>query len=159
MTSIPSLPTTLAPALSGREAITDALYRFVLGLDNNDPNLFDSAFTPTATFAVNGKVSEGLPAIHADCFDLVGHLDTSHLITNVRVHIAESGGTAAATASVLAQHFLGGQGLEPAQPRLLAGAQYYAELVKEEASGLWKIAAFQMKASWAEGDWGVIHKQ
>lgn len=43
MTFLPSLPTTLTPALSSREAIADAIYRCVLGLDTNDSALFDSA--------------------------------------------------------------------------------------------------------------------
>jgi hypothetical protein len=156
MASIPSLPATLSPALSGRDAIADVLYRLVLGLDTNDSELFDSAFTPTSTFAINGRVSEGLPAIHTDCFDVITKLDTTHFLTNVRITIDDSGKKAAATASALAQHYRGGKGLEPNQTRLLAGSLYYADLIKDESSGLWKVQDFKMKSSWAEGDWGVM---
>ncbi|KGO47386.1 hypothetical protein PEX1_005070 [Penicillium expansum] len=156
MESLPSLPAVLFPALSSRDAITDTLYRCVLGLDNNDSTLFDSAFTSTATFSINGKVSSGLPAIHTDCFDVISKLDTTHFVTNIRINIADSGVKAAATASALAQHYGGGKGLQPDQPRLLAGALYYADFAKDEESGLWKIEAFKMTTSWAEGDWGVM---
>ncbi|KAF7596238.1 hypothetical protein BBP40_002771 [Aspergillus hancockii] len=156
MSSLPSLPPTLSPALSGRDAIADALYRCVLGLDNGDSALFDSAFTSNATFGINGRVSEGLPAIHTDCFDVIAKLDTTHFLTNIRINIADSGSKASATASALAQHYGGGKGLQPDQPRLLAGSLYYADLIKDDASGLWKIETFKMQSTWAEGDWGVM---
>ncbi|CAG7947177.1 unnamed protein product [Penicillium nalgiovense] len=157
MESIPSLPASLNPALSGRDAIADALYRCVLGLDTNDLALFDSSFTPTATFSINGKVSLGLPAIHTDCFDVIKTLDTTHFVTNIRINIADSGVKAAATASAIAQHYPGGKGNEASVPSLLAGAQYYAELVKDEGSALWKIETFRAVTPWSEGDWGVIN--
>ncbi|CAG8907094.1 unnamed protein product [Penicillium egyptiacum] len=113
MASIPSLPAALNPALSGRDAIADVLYRCVLGLDTNDMALFDSSFTSTATFSINGKVSSGLPAIHTNCFEVVSKLDTTHFVTNIRINIADSGVKAAATASALAQHYRGGKGHEP----------------------------------------------
>lgn len=156
MASIPSLPATLSPALTGRDAIADVLYRLVLGLDTNNKELFDSAFIADSTFAINGRVSEGLPAIHTDCFEPISKLDTTHFITNIRTTVDESGSKAAVTASALAQHYRGGKGLEPSQTRLLAGSLYYADLVKDETSGLWKVKDFKMQSTWAEGDWGVL---
>ncbi|CDM35751.1 hypothetical protein DTO013E5_9259 [Penicillium roqueforti] len=156
MTSF-SLPAALTPTLSGRDAIADALYRCVLGLDTNDLALFDSAFTSTATFSIGDKTFSGLPAIHTDCFEVISKLDTTHFVTNIRINIADSGVKAAATASALAQHYRGGKGNEPDQPRLMSGAQYYADLVKDNESGLWKIEAFKMTLSWTEGDWGVMN--
>ncbi|EKV11921.1 hypothetical protein Pdw03_6904 [Penicillium digitatum] len=156
MTSLPSLPAILTPALSSRDAIADAIYRCVLGLDTNDSALFDSAFTSTATLSINDKISSGLPAIHTDCFDVISKLDTTHYVTNIRINIADSGVKAVATASVIAQHYGSGKGLQPNQPRLLAGALYYVDLVKDDSSELWKIETFKMTRSWAEGDWGVM---
>ncbi|KAE8392581.1 hypothetical protein BDV23DRAFT_151073 [Aspergillus alliaceus] len=156
MASLPSLPATLSPALSGRDAIADALYRCVLGLDTNDLALFDSAFTPTATFSINGQVSEGLPAIHTDCFITIAKLDTTHFLSNIRINIADDGTKASATASALSQHYRAGKGLQPGQPRFLAGSLYYVDLVKEEANDLWKIETFKLQSTWAEGDWGVM---
>ncbi|KAJ9489640.1 hypothetical protein VN97_g3654 [Penicillium thymicola] len=156
MAPLPSLPVNLTPALSSREAIADALYRCVLGLDTNDSALFDSAFTSTATFSINDKVSSGLPAIHTDCFDVISKLETTHFVTNIRINIADGGVKATATASALAQHYGGGKGLQPDQSRLLAGALYYTDLARDEESGLWKIEAFRMTTSWGERDWGVV---
>lgn len=155
MTTIPSLPTTLSPPLTGREAIADALYRGVLGLDTNDAALFDSAFTQTAKFTINGQISEGLPAIHENCFNLISKLDTTHFITNTRINIDESCSKASMTASALSNHFRGGKGMQPEQPRLMAGSLYYLDLVKG-SDGTWKIEDWKMQSTWAEGDWAVM---
>ncbi|KAJ5894811.1 hypothetical protein N7495_006502 [Penicillium taxi] len=149
-----SLPATLSPPLDDRSAITDALYRCILGLDTNDSKLFDSAFALDASFSINGRVSQGLPAIHTDCFDLISKLDTTHFVTNIRINI--EGDKATLTASALAQHFPGSKGMAPDQSRLLTGSLYWAELVKDGADGLWKIEAVNMKSKWVEGDWAVL---
>lgn len=155
MSGIPSLPSDLSPALTGRDAIADALYRCVVGLDTNDPALFDSAFTQTASFTINGKKHEGLQAVHAHCYDMVSKLDTSHFVTNPRINITGGDDTASMTASVLSQHFRGGNGMAPEQPRLMAGALYYLDLVRG-SDGTWKIEDWKMEATWAEGDWAVM---
>ncbi|KAL3472270.1 hypothetical protein BJX99DRAFT_235851 [Aspergillus californicus] len=152
-----SLPAILSPPLNPREAITDALYRCLIGIDLNDAALFDSAWTPTSTFANNGKVSAGLEAIHTDMFDRVAAMDTTHYPNNIRINIAEDGVNASLTATVLAQHYRPGKGMEPGQTRLLAGAFYSVDLVKD--GEVWKIQTFDMKLSWAEGDWGVMTGQ
>lgn len=156
MATLPTLPAVLSPALTGRDAIADALYRLVLGLDTNNKELFDSAFTQTASFTINERVSEGLPAIHTDCFDRISKMDTTHFLTNIRINIADSGTKATATASALAQHYPGGKGLAPNQARLLAGSLYYVDLVKDDASDLWKVQDFKMEVSWKEGDSAVM---
>lgn len=152
MASAASLPAVLSPALSDREAVADALYRCVNGLDTGDLALFDSAFIEDASFCVNGRTSKGFDAIHSECFSLVSRLDTTHFITNLRVNI--DGNKAKLTASALSQHFRLHKGMEPDQTRLLAGSLYWADLVKE--GELWKIEIIQMKSTWAEGDWSVM---
>lgn len=157
MTTIPSLPASLSPALTGREAIADAVYRFLLGLDTSDSALFNSAFLPESTFELNGRVHEGLSAIHTGCFEPIAKLDTTHFVTNIRINIADGGAEAALTASGLAQHYREGKGMEADQPRLLGGALYYADLVRDEGEGgLWRIKAFKMNTTWVEGDWGIL---
>lgn len=157
--TIPNLPATLSPALTPREAITDAVYRFALALDTGDLALFDSAFLPDSTFEINGKVISGLPALHTDCFEPISKLDTSHFITNVRVNIAESGTEAALTASVLSQHYRGGKGMETDQKSLMAGSVYYVDLVKDGEGELWRIKALQLSSDWVEGDWAVMKRE
>ncbi|RFU29579.1 hypothetical protein B7463_g6765, partial [Scytalidium lignicola] len=156
MASIPSLPAALSPALSTREAIADALYRCVLGFDTADTVLFDSAFTQDASFAINGKVSKGLPAIYTDCFNRISKLDTTHFISNIRINISDGGSEASMTASALSQHYRSAKGMEAGQTRLMAGSLYWVDLVKVETDGIWKIKDFKMKTTWAEGDWGVM---
>ncbi|KUI55847.1 hypothetical protein VP1G_03183 [Cytospora mali] len=156
MSSLPSLPPKLSPPLNDREAINDAIYRAVVGLDTNDVNLFDSAFTEEGSFDLNGKVMEGREAIHSQCFDFISKLDTTHFITNTRININEGGSTASATASALAQHYRGGQGADPAASRFLSGVLYWMDLVKDEKDGLWKVECWRLRSVWGEGDSGVM---
>ncbi|PSR83724.1 hypothetical protein BD289DRAFT_435482 [Coniella lustricola] len=151
-----ALPAVLSPALAPREAIVDALYRCVNGLDSKDQTLFESAFTNDATFDLNGNVMEGLPAISTCIYDMIAKMDTTHFVTNVRVHI-ESETKASVTATALAQHYHGGQGLEPDAANFLAGSLYWGDLVKDESDGgLWKCTSWRMKTSWGIGDRGVF---
>lgn len=64
------LPIALS-SLSVREAITDALYRGVIGLDTADVALFDSAFTDDASFDLNSNVLDGRSAIIPDVTTLL----------------------------------------------------------------------------------------
>ena len=151
-----ALPASL-PSLGVREAITDAIYRCVLGLDTDDKALFDSAFTPDASFDLNGKVMSGLDAIHTGCYDPISRLDTTHFISNVRVNVREDGdSTASMTASALAQHYRHKQGTEPGATRFLTGGLYFLELVKDGQDGLWKIKHWKLQPVWTEGDRGVM---
>ncbi|PYH48910.1 nuclear transport factor 2 family protein [Aspergillus saccharolyticus JOP 1030-1] len=152
-----SFPTTL-PSLPLREAIVDAVYRFVLSFDTADLALFESAFYPDAVFELKDKVMNGIPAIRAGCYDNVSKLDTTHFVTNVRVNLPDSSETkASVTASALAQHYRTGQGNEPGATRLTSGSLYFVEVEKDDGSdGLWKIRRFKMKIVWTEGDWGVL---
>ncbi|KAI9732029.1 MAG: hypothetical protein M1818_007624 [Claussenomyces sp. TS43310] len=148
--SLPSLPSAL-PSLSVREAIADALYRGVVGLDTANDALFDSAFTQDAVLDINSMVMNGLSAIHTGCYDTIAKLDTTHFITNVRVNVKDGESKASMTASALAQHYRHGQGLESGAVHLLTGGLYYLDLMKDE-DGLWKATNFKMRSTWAEGD-------
>ncbi|KAL3466894.1 SnoaL-like domain-containing protein [Aspergillus heterothallicus] len=161
MATIPSLPARLSPALTGREAITDAIHRFIAGLDTSDKALFESAFTETATLDVNGTVMEGLPGITTGCYEFIGKLDTTHFLTNVRINIEEGGKKASATASALSQHYRPGEGLQGGKEALLVGGLYWVELVRDDSEAekegeFWRIQHFVLKSTWAEGEWGVL---
>ncbi|KAK9482352.1 hypothetical protein V1527DRAFT_476622 [Lipomyces starkeyi] len=150
-----ALPGAL-PSLGVREAITDALYRCVIGLDTADIALFDSAFTQDASFDLNGKVLDGLNAIHTGCYDFIAKLDTTHFITNIRVDIKYGESKASVTASALALHYRPQQGLEPGATRLMTGSLYFVDCVKDDKDGLWKVTHWKLKSIWTEGDWGVM---
>ncbi|ROV91537.1 hypothetical protein VMCG_09429 [Cytospora schulzeri] len=151
-----SLPAKLSPPLSDRDAINDAIYRAVIGLDTNDANLFDSAITDDGIFDLNGKIMEGRAAMHSQMFDFISQLDTTHIVTNTRVNIDEGGTTASATATAMAQHYRGGQGADPAAPRYMSGVLYWLDLVKDEGDGLWKAKHWKLRSIWGEGDRGVM---
>lgn len=149
------VPISLSPGLSAREAIADAIYRCVVGLDTDDSALFSSAFTKDAVFDLNGNVMNGLDAINAQCFATVSKLDTTHFINNIRINIAGES-EASATCSALAQHYRPGEGVKPGATSLLTGCLYWLEFVKDDGEGLWKVKTWKLKAVWRSGDPSVF---
>ncbi|KAL2812002.1 hypothetical protein BJX63DRAFT_397866 [Aspergillus granulosus] len=161
MATIPSLPARLSPVLTGREAITDAIHRFLTGLDTSDKSLFESSLTETATLNINGTVTEGLTSIITDRYGFISKLDTTHSLTNVRIHVEEGGNRASATANALSQHYRPGEGMQGGKDALLLGSLFWVELVRDEGEQgtegeFWRIQHFLLKSTWAEGEWGVM---
>lgn len=143
-------------ALTTREAVADALYRAVLAFDTDDQALLDSALALDAVFDLDGRIMNGLDAIHSECFATVSKLDTTHFISNVRINVVEGASEASMTASALSQHFRPGAGKTPGATNLMAGSLYFIDLVKDEVDGLWKMKNWKMKLIWSNGDWGVM---
>ena len=111
-----ALPAKLSPSPSDREAIADTLARFCLGMDTNDVELFDSAFTSDAFWDLSGKKVNGLDAIHKECYYYnIVRLDTTHMVSNTRINIDASGETATMTCLYVAWHWPGGQGMHPGE--------------------------------------------
>ncbi|KAH6888504.1 hypothetical protein B0T10DRAFT_488305 [Thelonectria olida] len=144
--------------LSDREAIPDALYRSIIGLDANDQTTFQSAWHKDATFVFDGTPpTEGLDAILATTFQFIGAgLDTTHMVSNVRVDVKDGANTAKMTAHALAQHYRKGEGRNPKAPRFLTGNMYWIDAAKDESSGVWKMTKFEMKVIWCEGDGSIV---
>lgn len=100
--------------LSDRTEILDALYRFGLGQDRLDRDLFASSFAPDATLDFRptaeklgfaSDVMTGRDTIVDIILGLfTGRVQTSHTITNPRIQI--TGDTARGTVLVEAQHVL-----------------------------------------------------
>jgi SnoaL-like domain len=100
--------------LRDRTEILDALYRFGLGQDLKDRELFASAFETSAEldFRLAAAKWGGRPSLMSGRDTIVttilgmftGRVDTTHQITNPRV--AVDGDTARLTALVEAQHLL-----------------------------------------------------
>lgn len=155
------LPATLSPPLTGRDAVADALHRFMMGMDTNDLAMFDSAFTADTRWDLNGKILEGLDTVHDRCYNFnISKLDTTHFVTSTRINIAESGKDANLSTLYQAQHYRGGRGTVPSSTLFETGGLYFMDLVFEEAVGLWKIKTFKMRAQWIEGDRAVMgHKE
>lgn len=150
-----SLPETLNPPLSGRDAVTDAVYRAILGFNTNDVNLIKSALTEDYTFIVNGHIMQGLDKIVTELFAKIAKLDTTHSISNIRVNI--DGAQASLTATSLAQHCRSGMGTDTKAEKYLAGALYRVDLLKQDGDvEVWKIANFKLQATWAQGDPSIL---
>ena len=140
-----------------KEAIVDAVYRSIIGLDTNDRVLWESAFDkPDAVFVFGDDTMNGMDAINTGIFDRVGPLDTQHSISNVRVDHKAGTNNAYLTAYAIAQHYKAGEGMTGDAKRLLAGASYFIDLVKDSSDGLWKIKKWAMKLIWIEGDMSIV---
>lgn len=143
--------------LTPREAVVDALYRAVEGLDSNDAAMFESAWAKDNPCFVRGDtVWEGMENINKNLFSLVSTMDTHHTIGNARVVIKEDGNTAYMTTYALAQHHRGGEGMDPTKKGLLGGTTYYVDLVKDSDDGLWKMKKWALKLNWCDGDLSVV---
>ena len=97
--------------LLDREEVIDALYRFGLGQDLRDRELFASAFAvdavldfrPAATkCGLDIPLMEGRDTIVGTILDPATRIDTTHVVSNARVEL--DGDTARLTAIVEAQH-------------------------------------------------------
>ncbi|MFG2246293.1 nuclear transport factor 2 family protein [Spirillospora sp. NPDC048823] len=105
-----------AAELHDRTEIIDALYRFGLGQDLKDPGLLASAFAAdagldfrpaAAAWGAEPPPMSGRDTIVATILGgFEGRVDTTHQVTNPRVHIQPDGGAARLTALVEAQHLL-----------------------------------------------------
>jgi hypothetical protein len=147
-------PPIVLSSLSTREAIADALYRVTIALDTRDSELFQSAWVESdeIIFDFCGTESKGVDAIRKSVYDLVAPLDTTHIISNMRIDVKEGEDTATMTAAAFAQHYRGGEGLTPDKKYLLSGSIYDVSLVKNATDGQWKILRWGITLNWTEGD-------
>jgi hypothetical protein len=143
--------------LSTRDAITDTIYRGVLGVDTNNFDLVTSALhdSPTTSFEINGEQYQGLEAIKARVFDRIGPLDTTHTVSNMRIEMEDGAEVASLTAHVLAQHYRPGEGLLGDSKGVLVGGLYFVDLVRNPDDD-WRITTWKIKMIWKDGDESVI---
>ncbi|KAI1174100.1 hypothetical protein F4777DRAFT_408863 [Nemania sp. FL0916] len=143
------------PSPEDRVAITDCIDRLVLGMDTNDAELFDSALAQNAQWVLHIKTLVGLQAIHEQCFDSdITKLDTTHYVTNMRIHVEDDGSKAAVTTLYEAHHYRGGRGAVSGSARYSTGGVYFMRLARDGdlAQGDWKITYVKLKPIWTEGD-------
>ncbi|MFI9778618.1 nuclear transport factor 2 family protein [Streptomyces sp. NPDC051956] len=143
--------------LAHRQEIIDALYRFAIGRDLKDEDLFASAFTDDAEFdfrPVGERIGLEFPLMHgrdkiaAIVLDPEVRLDTSHTVTNCRVRILED--TAQLTALVEAQHLPSADHSR----HLLLKNVYDVDLVRERQR--WLMSRVRIENLWYTGDPAVI---
>lgn len=138
-------------------AVTEALYRFAAGIDLRDEALLTSAFTeaavsdfgPAAAKAgFEFPVLEGRDVIVAALFGALGHVDTTHSVSNPRATI--EGDTAHLDALVEAQHVLKS---DPARHYLMKN-RYDVELIRLGEG--WVIQRVTVDNVWRTGDINVL---
>ncbi|MFI6639063.1 nuclear transport factor 2 family protein [Streptomyces sp. NPDC050504] len=144
--------------LRDRAEITDALYRFALGQDLKDKDLFASAFAAdaevdfrpaAAKWGAEPPLMSGRDTIVTTILDLfAGRVDTTHQVTNPRIAI--EGDTARLTALVEAQHLLTADHSTYA----LLKNPYDVDLVREEDR--WVIRRLRIDNTWFTGEPAAI---
>jgi hypothetical protein len=143
--------------LTPREAIADALYRCVVGLDTNNRELFMSGCVKddSIKIVVDSMAVEGWTAVNEfikGAFVVV----TSHTISNIRVELSGAD-TASMTASAISYHIRPEDALKPEDTSYTASSLYNIDLVKDSKDGLWKIKTWNFKILWTTGDRAVLH--
>ncbi|KAJ5108719.1 hypothetical protein N7456_005394 [Penicillium angulare] len=147
--------------LTPREAITDTAYRLARSFDHNDINAFNSAISEGAILELNitePLTFSGISNIRAATFDRIVKMDTSHMLSNIRVDVQQNAKEATLQCYTLSQHCPLGRGRDVKAPKYLAGAEFVFEMVFDEGdgSGLWKIRRWVADLVWAEGDESLI---
>ena len=122
-----------------------------MGIDYNDVNLFDSGWSTTVepSFVAFGAKTEGLKAIKDQIFYPIGPMDTTHMISNVRL-LSETEHEATMSAYALAYHYRTGQGMKADADKYVSGVQYHLNLIKE--GELWKVKEWTMHITWVDGN-------
>jgi hypothetical protein len=155
-------PLAKLTSLTPREAVTDVVLCMLHGLDRNDLDVFSAAFTgEDAVLELNGggqTLLHSRSAIVERVFNPIGPMDSTHMISNVRVDVKDGADSAFLTCFVLAQHAAPGKGREFDAPKYMVGGDYAIELVKDGADGAWKIKKFVLEVLWNQGDPVVMQK-
>lgn len=151
------------PNLNTNEAIADAVYRAATGFDRNDIAILETAIAEDCSFEITAgpnerRVVDGLSTLKTQVFDHVGPMDTTHMISNVRVNHKAGDNVASLTAYALAQHCPPGRGKELDGPKYIAGAEYLVDLVQDHGDGLWKIKKWVVDIIWRQGDPSVMQR-
>ncbi|EPE35066.1 NTF2-like protein [Glarea lozoyensis ATCC 20868] len=155
MTSYPLILSSITP----REAIADALLRCFIGIDHNDAAVFKSAFAGEDIYLSHSSMPKpftSLSALTAGMFTRVGPLDTTHMLSNVRIDYEKDEDTANMTAYALCQHAPPGQGKQPDGPKYTTGVAYTVGVVRNKEDGLWKISKAVLEVVWTQGDQTIM---
>jgi hypothetical protein len=148
--------TATLTALTPREAVADALYRAVLGIDSNNRELFESACLKdeSMTFSAGQFNLKGWSQI-SDLFVTLSKVVTTHITSNIRVEVKDD--TASMTASAVAYHVKEDEAFKPEDTSYTAYNLYDIDLVKDDDDGLWKIKRWEIKALWTTGHASVVY--
>lgn len=147
-------PAAVVAELRDRAEIADALYRFALGQDRKDRELFASAFAAeaeldfrpaAAKWGSRPPVMSGRDTIVTTILGMfTGRVDTTHQVSNARIVI--DGDTARLTALVEAHHLL----TADRSVRALLKNPYDVALTRD--GDRWLITTMRIDNAWYTGD-------
>jgi len=146
-------------SLSPREAVADALHRFVLGADSDNRELLESACLKDESmeFIGGGFHVKGWTAIN-ELFQRLFTLITTHTVSNPRIELKDEH-TAFMTAHLISYHVRPEDALKPEDTSYTASTLYSLDLVKSSSDGLWKIKKWDIRVLWTTGDIKVLHPE
>ncbi|MDF6021306.1 nuclear transport factor 2 family protein [Streptomyces sp. JH34] len=148
---------TSTAAIADKFAVVETIYRYAAGLDLRDKDLLSSAFTDDAVadFGPATKKAgqeyppvEGRETIAAALLASLGHLDTTHSVSNPRVSL--DGDRAKLEAIVACQHLP----REDHSRHVLMTNRYDVELVR--SGDVWLIQHVTVDNAWTQGDPTVL---
>ncbi|CAG8981508.1 hypothetical protein HYALB_00003081 [Hymenoscyphus albidus] len=148
----------MSSALSPREAVADALYRCILGIDSNDHALFESACLKDESMAVvAGSITiEGWTAIN-DFFQKLFSLVTTHATSNPRIELKDGADTAFMTCHAFSYHIRPDDAFLPEDTSYTASSLYSLDLVRHSEDGLWRTKKWVINTLWTTGDIKILH--
>jgi hypothetical protein len=143
-------------SLSSREAVTDALYRAIHGIDTNDHALLSSACVQdsTMTMTIGSIKIEGWSAMN-EYLQRIFKLVTTHITSNVRVQIDEGRETARLNCHAIAYHMKPDDAMKMEDCSYTVGGLYDVGLVKGD-DGLWRVRTWDLKILWTTGDRAIL---
>jgi len=144
-------------SLTTREAIADCLSRCIVGIDDQNPEMFKSSMIQSedTSFVIGTNVVQGVEAINAYILGKILPLTTTHLISNVRIDVKDGADTAIMTANAVAYHWNPKDAFLPDSKAFISGGLYHIDVVKD-SDGLWKTKKWTLKMLWTQGDRSVM---
>jgi hypothetical protein len=149
--------------LTDREAVIDAVVRFVCSLDEADPDMLASSITEDMVmdltpFSQIGRKYEplkGKETVVSTLMKNVGtNLDSTHHVSNFRIEL--NGDEANLRCYALAQHYRKGHGPgDKYTDYYLMGNKYDCTIVRD--GGVWKIKTFVLIPAWTQGNPSVMN--
>jgi hypothetical protein len=156
------MSTDLAQLANDRYEVADALHRYAFGLDHNDADSLASALTEDCVLdfrradnklQLGFQLITGRQAILDSVLPLIGPLDTSHTVTNLRIEI--SGDSATLSAYVMSQHFMPREGSRRGAENALLMNRYNCELVRDGQR--WRFKGITIDNAWSQGDPEILN--
>ncbi|KAJ9654658.1 hypothetical protein H2198_006325 [Neophaeococcomyces mojaviensis] len=145
-------------SLSPREAVADALHRCIIGIDDNNPTMFESACVKNESISilVGDNTIQGWTAVNEYMSKKIMPLRTTHFISNIRVDLKDHADTASMTAHAIAYHTRPEDAFKPENISYTTAGLYFMDLIRDGDDGLWKIQKWKLKLQWTEGDRVII---